>query len=73
MDLINCSICGKMILKNQHGMCPECSESEFKLFSKVREYVYEHPQAKIPEVSSATGVPYEKLFQYVREGRLMIK
>jgi predicted amidophosphoribosyltransferase len=73
LELINCSVCGKMILKNREGMCPGCAEEEYHDFVKVRDFVYDHPKARIPEVSETTGISYEKIFNWVREGRLLIK
>ncbi len=42
-------------------------DEEFKL---VRDYLREHPGARVFEVSQATGVPASRIYNMVREGRL---
>ena len=70
MTLKNCDSCGK--LHNERGVyCSACSEKERKIFTRVRDYLYDNPNGTVEEVAEHTGVKPEKIRKYVREGRLL--
>jgi hypothetical protein len=71
MPLVNCQKCGKAFLsKGGRPICPECRESEGADFEKVREFVKDNPKMSIDIVSEETGVPTEKIRQYLQDGLL---
>ncbi|HHU70177.1 MAG TPA: MerR family transcriptional regulator [Thermoanaerobacterales bacterium] len=72
MDLRNCPICGKLFVFMTRNMCPDCIKKEDEEFDLVREYINEHAEATIDEVSEATGIPPSKILKFLKEGRLMI-
>jgi hypothetical protein len=71
MPITNCKICGK-IFESISGkkVCPNCSASEEQEYLKVRSYVKDNPKASINAVSEGTGVPIEKINEYLRKGLL---
>ncbi|AEE97518.1 TIGR03826 family flagellar region protein [Mahella australiensis] len=73
MELRNCSRCGRLFASNGGELCPACLEELDEQYKVVREYVYTHPKATIPEVSDATGVEEKIIFEFLREGRLELK
>ncbi|ADQ41183.1 Flagellar operon protein YvyF [Caldicellulosiruptor acetigenus I77R1B] len=72
MDVRNCRRCGKIYLYDGSPICPQCRKEEEEDFKKVKEYLYDHPGATLPEVSNATGVSPEKILRFLKEERLEI-
>lgn len=71
MSLVNCQICGKAFLSTGgRSICPDCMEVESKEFEKVRAFVKDNPKVPIETVSEETGIPTEKIRQYLHDGRL---
>jgi len=71
MPLVNCQKCGKAFLSTGgRPICPECREAENADFEKVREFVKDNPKMSIDIVSEETGVPTEKIRQYLQDGLL---
>lgn len=71
-DLKNCERCGKLHNSTFFNLCPPCLEQDEADFRKIKEFLYEHPCAKIFEVVSALGMPVNKIKRYLRENRLEI-
>jgi len=74
MALQNCKGCGKLIGETPSGYCDNCKKTHgddtVSNFDKVRDYLYDFPGAHIAQVSEATGVSYQEIAGYVRNGRL---
>ncbi|NPV27626.1 MAG: hypothetical protein HPY81_09370 [Firmicutes bacterium] len=73
MDLRNCPECGRLFAFVGQNLCPACLEEEEKEFELVREYVREHRNPTITEVSEATGVGADKIIRFLKDGRLIAK
>ena len=69
--LRNCARCGK-VHNYPSKYCKECLETEKELFDKVRDYLYDNPNATVEQVHIDTGVERKKIRQYIREDRLII-
>jgi len=72
-QMINCKKCGKLF--NSTGFsdkCIDCYKEDEMTFDKIREYVKEHPGAKVFEVSTCLDISIKRIKQYLREGRLEI-
>jgi len=68
-----CSRCGRLFeVTGIRSLCPECYIRDERDFEKIREYLYEHPGAKVFEVSENLGVPVPQIKRYLREERLEI-
>lgn len=72
MRVRNCLRCGKLFTDRGHPYCTDCLKENQADFEKVREYLKEHPNASVVEVSQATGVPTQRIFDFVRQGRLVL-
>lgn len=73
MPLANCKECGKLFLKVSSDICPECQKKEEEDFDRVKNYLKEHPNAKITEIIEETGVSEIKVNKFIKSGRLSIK
>ncbi|SFQ02976.1 MerR family transcriptional regulator [Caldicoprobacter faecalis] len=73
MDIRNCKRCNRLFQYNGIKYCPSCVMELDEMFKKVRDYLYEHPDATIIEVSEATGVEEKIILEFLREGRLELK
>ena len=71
MNLRNCSECGKVFVFVNRNICPDCQDKEEEMFGQARDYIKEHPGATIMEVSEKTGVSEEKIFRFLRDGRIV--
>jgi flagellar operon protein (TIGR03826 family) len=73
MELRNCPVCGKLFVYTVRNLCPECAKKDEENFEKVRQYLYDVPQATLEEIAEKTGVPAKNVLEYLKEGRLMLK
>lgn len=73
MELRNCPVCGKLFVYTVRNMCPQCAKKDEENFEKVRQYLYDVPQATLEEITEKTGVPAKNVLEYLKEGRLMLK
>lgn len=72
-ELKNCKICGRLYQPRAHyEICPICTVHDEEDFSKIREYLYLHPFAKVFEVSMNLDISINKIKRYLREGRIEI-
>ncbi|MGM0471734.1 MAG: hypothetical protein ACQEQI_05565 [Bacillota bacterium] len=71
MGLKNCQRCGQVFASNSDKICSECQEEIEENFEKVRDYIYDHGQASLPQIHEDTGVSIEEIKQFIREGRLV--
>lgn len=70
-NLVECKICGKLFMKvGRKSICPNCLDKEEELFMKVKNYLYECPDASIKEVAEQTEIDESLIMDWVREGRL---
>jgi len=70
---INCERCGKTF--NSSGffnVCPVCTGLDEQDFLRIKEYLYEHPGAKLLDVVTDLNIPVRKIKRYLRENRLEI-
>ena len=72
MNVSNCKKCGRVMENSGSELCTRCSASEKDLYKKVRDYVFNHRGATIPEVSDATGASRTTILRYLREEKLSL-
>jgi len=70
MELKNCPQCGKVFDFITNEICPECQKKDDECFRTIRNYIALHPGVSAVEVSKKTGISEEKIFAYIRQGRL---
>lgn len=71
MGLKNCKRCGEVFATDRKKICPDCERELEENFDKVRDYIYDHGQATIPQIHEETGVSVKEIEQFIREGRLI--
>lgn len=72
MEVRNCRTCGKLFNYMGAGrpICAACTAALEEKFFQVREYIREHKDAGINEVSEENDVAVSQLKQWIREERL---
>lgn len=72
LNIINCKKCKRIFQPvGNKKICPECERALEDKFTEVREYIRDHPDVSIMEVSREMDVSVEQLKQWVREERLL--
>ncbi|MBQ7507487.1 MAG: flagellar protein [Lachnospiraceae bacterium] len=71
MEVRNCRNCKRLFNYLQGPIiCPACQEEMEKKFSDVKNYVWDHKDASIEEISEENDVPIKQIQQWIREERL---
>lgn len=69
----NCKKCGS--LYQYYGntqLCPTCCQQDEADYQRLRQYLIEHPGARMFEVSTLLGIPVNRIKRYLQEDRLQI-
>ena len=72
MEVKNCRTCGKLFnyMGTGRPICAACNAALEEKFFQVREYIREHKDAGVNEVSEENDVPVSQIKQWIREERL---
>ena len=70
--LRNCEECNRVFSHPTRRLCVDCFEKRQEAFNKVKDYLKEHPNASVAQVSVDTEVELETIYEFIREGRLPI-
>lgn len=71
MDVKTCRICGRLFnYVSGPVRCPACMDELERKFQEVKEYIWNHRQASLSQISEETKVSVGQLRQWVREERL---
>ncbi|MCL6517454.1 TIGR03826 family flagellar region protein [Alicyclobacillus sp.] len=73
MPIANCKRCGRLFNKIRRDICPACVAEEDKAFDIVRQYLREHRDATMAQVSEETGVGVDLIISMIQDGRLMLR
>ncbi len=71
-SLVQCRRCGRLFQSWGQAICSECVEYREKSYLLVRDYIYLHPEAIIPEISEGSGVEEPLILEFLKEERLTI-
>ncbi|MDL2288420.1 MerR family transcriptional regulator [Oscillospiraceae bacterium OttesenSCG-928-F05] len=72
MDVRQCKRCNRIFQYRGNRLCPDCVHKMDALFESVRDYLYDHPEATMIEVSQETGASEAEIKGWLREGRLIV-
>lgn len=75
MDIVNCTRCGGIYVKNPvRDICDQCYKEEEEAFDKVSSYLKkrEHRTASMLQVVRDTGVPEELIMKFIKKGRIKL-
>ena len=70
-DFQKCKRCGNIFRQISKPYCNECLDIFEEEFTKVKGYLYDHPSAKIDEVSEETEVDIKVITEFVKQERLI--
>jgi len=68
-NLKKCSVCGNAYV-GWGDVCPSCKRAGEDEFKAIKDFLRKHPGSSIPVVAEALDVKEEKIYRYLREGRL---
>ncbi len=73
MDVRQCKTCNRLFQYMGKPYCPECMDEMDRMFIKVRDYLYDHPDADIPEISKKTEVKEKVILDFLKDERLSLQ
>lgn len=71
MGLTNCSGCGKLMLDNPRGICPDCYAQEEQDELAIVEFLREKKRSSVEDIHKATGVKYKTIMRMIQEKRIL--
>lgn len=71
MGLKNCSGCGKLMLENPRGICPDCYAQEEQDELTIVEFLREKKRSSVEDIHKATGVKYKVIIRMIQEKRIL--
>lgn len=71
MNVTNCKGCGRLFnALSSERLCPDCRKRLDEKFQEVKQYLEEHPNSSMNDLSQECEVSVKQLKQWVREERL---
>ena len=67
-----CRHCGRLFQSYGANICENCAEEIDQCFMTVKNYIYDHPEVNVMEISKETGVEEKMILGFLREGRLSL-
>ncbi|UOE93811.1 TIGR03826 family flagellar region protein [Alkalihalobacillus sp. LMS39] len=73
-NIENCPKCGNVFVKAFRSVCDKCHKEVEVMFQTVYTYIRkkENRMASVVEITQATEVEGEYIYQFIREGRLKV-
>jgi uncharacterized protein len=72
-EVKNCKMCGKIFQGNEiTEVCKDCITNEDSDFSRIRDFLYEHPHSSIYDVATSLNITINIIKHYLRDGRIEI-
>ena len=72
-DFKYCKDCESLFTSYGSKLCPECLDKREEEFKIVRDYIWDNPGGNLKQVAEATEVDLEKIMQWLRDERLILK
>lgn len=70
LNVLKCSMCGGIYAPCGLPFCQDCMQRIDEGFVKIRDYVYDNPNAKVAEILEETGVEEKVVSFLIKQGRL---
>jgi hypothetical protein len=67
-----CKKCGKIFGSFGTDYCAECAEELDNIFNLVQDYIFEHENASVVEISEALDVDGKIILSFIKEGSLAL-
>lgn len=71
MKPANCKICGKVFLKSNFDVCPDCVRKEQELIKDINDYSAAREKVTLQEISDIFKEPVEKLERFLLDRKLV--
>ena len=69
-DIKQCRLCKRLFSYIGQPICPECVTKADDTFVKVRDYLYDHPHARLAEVCKEAKVEERTVLYLIKEDRV---
>lgn len=70
--VMQCKQCGRIFQSFGPNICAVCAEELDGSFQKVKNYLFDHPQANVIDICQGTDVAEKVVLYFLKEGRLAI-
>lgn len=70
MDIKNCRRCGKIYQYRGSKYCSKCMLELDEIFIRVRDYIYDNPNATVLDVFETLDVNEDIILEFLKQGRL---
>ena len=68
MNVTNCRSCGRLFnVIDGERLCPECQKKLDERFKDAKEYLNDHPDASVEELSKELKIPVKQIIRWIRE------
>lgn len=71
-QLSNCKKCGKVFVRYNGDLCPNCLKGIEEEYQRCVEYLHENKLVNIYDLSEGTEVSVAQITHFIREGRISI-
>ena len=67
MNVTNCRSCGRLFnVIDGERLCPECQKKIDERFKDVKEYLHDHPDASVEELSKELKISVKQIIRWIR-------
>lgn len=73
MPIANCKRCGRIYNRIRRDICSDCIVEEDRAFHVVRDYLKDHRDASLSDLSQGTDVDGKLIISMIRDGRLILR
>lgn len=71
MKPANCKVCGKVFLKSNFDVCPDCIRKEQELIRDINDYCMGKEAVSLREISDVFKEPIDKLERFLLDRKLV--
>jgi len=71
-NIKRCRRCGKIFNSFGENTCAECVEELDKIFNLVQDYIYDHEDADVVEISKALDIDGKIILNFIKDGSLTL-
>lgn len=73
LNVKKCKECGSIFNYMGRDICPECIKRLDECFVAIRDYLDEHPNAKVAELSEELEIKEKTILDFIKQGRIMVR
>ena len=73
LNVKKCRECGNLFQYTGKDICNDCFQKLDEYFVQVRDYLDEHPNAKVAELSEELDIKERIILDFIKQGRLILK